>query len=449
MVRRSNKLFGTFDIILFGLFLVLVFFGWLNIYSASLNADHLNIFDSSQEYGKQFIWICISMGLGFFIMLLDGDMFKQFALPFYGFSMLLLLAVLIFGKEVNGAKSWFGVGSFGIQPSEFAKLGLALALPAFLVSTNEKKPSLRSRLISIVLISIPAGLILLQPDPGTTLVFGSMVLVLYREGLSGNILLFALLAIVMAIVSMLTIYYEINLFGLEVPGYAIVFLIIVLCCVSAFLVVKYFVLPRHRARYVRNIIVSGVLSIFLVAAVSFVYHAEDFLGEGNNILKEHHINRLDVLFGHKEDPRGVGYNVNQSKIAIGSGGAFGKGYTDGTLTKYKYVPMQSTDFIFCTIGEEWGFAGSALIVLLFFFLLYRIIFIAERQRSRFTRIYAYAVASILFFHFLINIGMTIGLAPVIGIPLPFFSYGGSSLMVFSLMIFILLKLDSERLDILR
>ncbi len=471
MVKRSNSIFGSFDILLFTVFIVLLFFGWLNIYSAALNPEHSSIFDRSQEYGKQFIWICVSLGIGFFIMLLDGGIFKQFSLPFYGITTLLLIAVLLFGKKVNGATSWFGVGSFGIQPSEFAKLGLALFL-SFIIS---EKVSIGtdidfnvlgvrikidgSTILSKGIIAIPALLIALQPDPGTMLVFLSMILVLYREGLLEVPLYFGILSIVISILTLLTINSAINIFGYPVHGHYFLILGIILIVGITIYLINYFAVPRKRSKFIRNSIVTGVLSVIILGAVSFVYNSDKYLNSDENladpaykktsILKEHHKNRIDVLFGHKEDNQGIGYNVNQSKIAIGSGGGTGKGYTNGTLTKYKHVPMQSTDFIFCTIGEEWGFLGSALIVILFFFMLFRIIAIGERQRSVFTRVYAYCIASIFFFHFLINIGMTIGLAPVIGIPLPFFSYGGSSLMVFSAMIFILLKLDSERLDILR
>ena len=442
MAKRQTGIWGKFDVLLGTTYLILVLFGWFNIYAAGYTLEHPSIFDFSQEYGKQFIWIGISLAIGFFLLIIEGEIYKQIALPVYGFFILLLIAVLIFGKEVNGAKSWFGIGSFGIQPSEFSKLGVALALAATLEKFNPKDFSLIPRLIAASIILIPAFFILLQPDAGTTLVFLSFILVLYREGYSGNLLLLGILALFIAVLTLLTIKLSWSIFNIAIPGYSLLIAGIMLALVAIFLVIKYSVLPRYRPPYFRNLIVAGILSIVVVGAVNYVYQSDKFL-------KEHHKNRIDVLFGHKEDPRGVGYNVNQSKIAIGSGGVAGKGFLKGTLTKYKYVPMQSTDFIFCTIGEEWGFIGSSLIVILFCILLMRIIFIAERQRSRFTRIFGYSIAGVFFFHFLVNIGMTIGLAPVIGIPLPFFSYGGSSLMVFSAMIFILLKLDSERLDILR
>lgn len=442
MVKRKGGIFGAFDIPLLITLFALMIFGWLNIYSAGLNLDHPSIFDGSREYGKQFYWMIAAMVIGFVILLIEGEVFKQFAMSYFGITILLLIAVLLFGKKVNGATSWFGFGSFGIQPSEFAKLGVALALSSFLVQVNEKIPTLRTKFIAIGIIGIPAALIMLQPDPGTTLVFFSFVFVLYREGLSGNLLLLGLLVIIIAVLSMLTMNYSMEVFSINVPGYVLLCIAIILACTAAYFVISYLIMPRHRTKYFKNTIITGVISLILIGAVSSVYNSD-------KILKEHHKNRLNVLFGHTEDIQGVGYNVHQSQIAIGSGGTTGKGYLDGTLTKYKYVPMQSTDFIFCTIGEEWGFMGSSFIILLFLFLFYRIILIAERQRSKFTRIYAYAVASVMFFHFMINIGMTIGLAPVIGIPLPFFSYGGSSLIIFSAMLFILVKLDSERLDILR
>ncbi|MEM7160882.1 MAG: rod shape-determining protein RodA [Bacteroidota bacterium] len=476
MVKRSNGIFGEFDFPLFIVFILLLFFGWFNIYSASLNLDHLSIFDSSQEYGKQFIWICVSIGIGFFIMLLDGGIFKTLSIPFYGFTILLLIAVLLFGKKVNGATSWFGFGSFGIQPSEFAKLGLALVIANFIsdgfpfsqkidFSIFGIRIHFSTDLLALLgLIGLPALLIVLQPDPGTMLVFLAFMLVLYRGGFLETPLYMGLLAIIIGVLTLLFIHSSVDILSLEVHGLFFLILGIVLFVILSIYFFNYFTPPRFRTQMVKNAIATGILAVLIMGCTYFVYHSERFLNSKEelvlaeespdevkltSILKKHHKQRIDVLFGHKKDIHDIGYNVHQSKIAIGSGGIKGKGFTDGTLTKFKYVPMQSTDFIFCTIGEEWGYLGSALVVILFLFMLFRIIIIAERQRSVFTRMFAYSVAGIFFIHFTINIGMTIGLCPVIGIPLPFFSYGGSSLMVFSAMIFILLKLDSERLDILR
>jgi len=289
------------------------------------------------------------------------------------------------------------------------------------------------------IIAIPALLILMQPDTGTVLVFTAFILVLYREGLSGNILLLGLLAMILAVFSLLLKATSVDFFGTAIGGQYVLMIFIVVLSVLAFFFIQRFILPRFRRRNYILLIGTAVGSLLFIGTLDQVFE---------NVLEPHQKIRINILLGLAEDPQGAGYNVKQSKTAIGSGGFSGKGYLDGTLTKYKYVPMQSTDFIFCTIGEEWGFVGSSVVILIFLALMLRIVFIAERQRSNFTRIYGYSVACILFLHVLINVGMTIGLAPVIGIPLPFFSYGGSSLWGFTLMLFILLKLDTERLVVL-
>ncbi len=398
------------------------------------------MFDSTQEYGKQFIWICTSGVLALVILLFDGDFIKRSAPIVFGVTTLLLVLVLIFGKEVNGAKAWFGFGSFGIQPSEFAKLGTALMLAYYLSQINIKIEQTSTKVKATAIIAIPALLILLQPDTGTVLVFTAFILVLYREGLSGNILLLGLLAMVLAVFSLLLKATSVDFFGTPIGGQYILMIFIVFLSVLAFFFIQRFILPRYRRRNYMLLVGTAVGSLLFIGTLDQVFE---------NVLEPHQKIRINILLGLAEDPQGAGYNVKQSKTAIGSGGFSGKGYLDGTLTKYKYVPMQSTDFIFCTIGEEWGFVGTSTVILVFLALMLRIVFIAERQRSTFTRIYGYSVACILFLHVLINVGMTIGLAPVIGIPLPFFSYGGSSLWGFTLLLFILLKLDTERLVVLR
>ena len=414
--------------------------GWLNIYAANYDLEHPSIFYTGKEYGKQFIWICIAFTLGLIILAIDSQFFKDFAFIIYIALTLLLVLVLIAGKEVNGAKSWFGIGSFGIQPSEFSKIGVGLALAGFLSNIKIKFNKLKTLLYSLAILGVPAFLILMQPDAGTLLVYIAFILVLYREGVTGNIVLFGISLLVLFIGTLSLIKYETYLINPEwkISGLAILTFIILAICILAFFIIKNYVLPRFRKRTYRYLLIVALSSIASIWLISGVYHSD-------KILKAHHKDRIDILFGHMKDNSGAGYNVNQALTAIGSGGITGKGYLDGVLTKFKYVPMQSTDFIFCTVGEEWGFIGSSLIVILLITLILRIIYIAERQRSSFNRIFGYSVACILFMHIVINIGMAIGLVPVIGIPLPFFSYGGSSLFAFTFLLFILIKLDSDRL----
>jgi len=437
---RKENLLKSVDWFTISLYVILVLMGWFNIYSASYNPEFPSVFDGSQEYGKQFIWILLAGVVGSIILLIDGDFLRRIAPLVYLTTNILLVLVLLIGKEVNGAKAWFGVGSFGIQPSEFAKVGTSLMLAYYLSQSNIRMENFTTKVISVVILAIPAVLILLQPDTGTVLVFSAYVLVLYREGLSGNVLLLGFLACFLAVLSLLLKATIVDIFSWEIPGQNVLMGVLVLVSVAMGLMIKRFVLPRFRRK--NYLLLSGTLigSLLFIASLDHTFE---------NLLEPHQKIRINILLGLADDPQGAGYNVKQSKTAIGSGGFSGKGYLEGTLTKYKYVPMQSTDFIYCTIGEEWGFIGSTVIVILFVTLMLRLLFIAERQRSTFTRIYGYAVASIFFVHLLINIGMAIGLAPVIGIPLPFFSYGGSSLLGFTALLFIMLKLDSERLIILR
>ena len=418
-----------------------MFMGWANIYSAAYDPEHASIFDQSKEYGKQAVWMAISLTIGACMLLIRGDLIRDSAYGIYGFVLLLLLAVLLFGKEVNGAKAWFAIGGFGIQPAEFAKFATALALTRYL-SGLKALVDTRSRVISAALILTPVALIMLQPDTGTALVSGAFILVLYREGLSGNVLLLAILA---GVLSVLSLIFKESTFDLPfteriLSGQYFLMILIAVFSFLAWTFVRNFVLKRQRKR------LYGYIAIGLIASAVFI-GSVDYAFE--KVLASHQRDRILVMLGQMEDPQGLGYNVKQSQTAIGSGGFAGKGYLEGTLTKFKYVPMQSTDFIFCTVGEEWGFIGTAFVVILLSALVLRIIQISDRQRSRFTRIYAYCVASIFFLHLMINVGMTIGLAPVIGIPLPFFSYGGSSMIAFTILLSILVRLDAERLSNLR
>lgn len=415
-MRERKNIFNNIDWTLVILYLVLVLLGWVNIYAAVYNEDYKNIFDISQSYGKQMIWIASSLFLALVILLTDARFFSTFAYAIYGFTIFLLVVVLAVGSEVSGSKSWFQIGSFGIQPAEFAKFATNLALARFFSAQHLNIKEIRSKVLPLAIMGIPALLILLQNDTGSALVYSSFVLVLYRMGLSGNYLLAGALVVVIALSTLMV---------------GIIYVMILLVLMAG---VLFFFMKRNRGNIINLIAI-------LLLGIGFTYSVEYAVG---NFLGEHQKSRINVLLGKQIDLKGAGYNVNQSKIAIGSGGFAGKGFLNGTQTKYNFVPEQSTDFIFCTVGEEWGFLGSLVVISLFMTLLTRIIMLAERQRSDFSRMYGYGVAAILFFHFMINIGMTIGLVPVIGIPLPFFSYGGSSLWAFTILLFIFIKQDANR-----
>ena len=389
------------------------------------------------------IWIIISLLIGTLILLVEGNFIQNSSYIIYAVVMLLLIVVL-FMPAVKGAKSWFQFGGFSIQPSEFAKLGCSLAFARYLSLINVRTQNIKNRIIAASLVVIPALLIMIQPDPGTMLAVIGFVFVLYREGLSGNVLLIGLFGVLIAVIGVFfkasTLY--ITIFGITISGNLLFGFILFLGFIAAFFIIRYFVLPRYRREKFVRLAVVSVVGICITLSVSFVY---------DNMFKERHRNRFQIMFGIKEDRKGDGYNIYQALSAIGSGETFGKGYLKGTLSndKFKHVPEQNTDFIFCVLAEEWGFLGCFVFILLYAAILIRMIMIAERQRSKFTRIYGYCVTSILFFHFMINVGMVIGLAPVIGIPLPFFSKGGSAVLAFTLMISILLRLDAERKVVLR
>lgn len=418
-MREDRAIFKNIDKTLVGLYIVLVLLGWMNIYAAVYNEEHTSIFDFSQSYGKQMVWIISALLIAASIIIIDVKFYSAFSYIIYGFVILLLFSVLIIGTATSGAKSWFEIGSVKIQPSEFAKFATNLALANYLSNYNIRFDDFKTKVVSIMLICIPMLMILLQNDTGSALVFFSFVLVLYREGMTEYVLIGALVIGILFLMALLMNIY-------------ILMGIIVL--IAAFIYLN----SRVAKRKVISLIIGSVLAIGFTTSVDYIFE---------NVLEPHQKDRINVLLGKEFDPRGTGYNVNQAKIAIGSGGFFGKGYLQGTQTKFDFVPEQSTDFIFCTIGEEWGFLGSLVVIALFVWLFLHIIAVAERQRSQFSRIYAYGVASILFFHFMVNVGMAIGLLPVIGIPLPFFSYGGSSLWSFTILLFILVKLDSHRLMI--
>ena len=419
-MRQRSNIFQNIDWITILIFLLLLLIGWINIYAAVYNDEHKSLFDLSQNYGKQMIWIISSLLLALIILIIDAKFFSTFSFVIYGAVLLSLLLVVLVGKEIAGSKSWFEVGNFSLQPSEFAKFATALALAKYLSHLDLNIYKFSTKIISGAIIMIPAFLILIQPDTGSAMVFSALILVLFREGLSGRLLLTGVGFAMLFILSLV-----INKF--------------VLIGIMAGISVVVFLLYKHlRKRWFMMIVALSFVSVYILS-IDYVV---------DNVLEPHQQKRIHVLIGTETDLKGAGYNVHQSMIAVGSGGFLGKGFLQGTQTKYDFVPEQSTDFIFCTIGEEWGFVGSFVLILIFIGLFSRIIFLAERQRSRFSRIYGYGVASILFFHFAVNIGMTIGLFPVIGIPLPFISYGGSSLWGFTVLLIIFVKLDSVRLELL-
>lgn len=510
-MRRYGNIFANVDWVTIIIYLVLVLIGWVSIYAAVYNEEYQSILDLSQRYGKQLMWIGFALVLAIIILMLEGQFFTSFALPIYIGVMLLLVGVLIFGSEIKGATSWFKIGSFALQPSEFAKFATGLALAKYLSTLNIRMQDFKTKVIAAIIIGLPAVLILLQNDTGSTLVYAAFIFVLYREGLSGNILLFGILAILVFVLTLVfgpveiiitatyayIIIYTLMKFNLKVT-------LISVLVFSGLVYLYYSVGGSNMYAYYTIAALLFVLIVFIasnkelkgksthyISILIFVFtcafiFSVDFVF--NEVLKEHQRTRITVLLGEedklveqieqlkleRDNPnltdeekqqlrddigakkyslrelrRGNLWNVKQSLIAIGSGGFTGKGFLKGTQTKFDFVPEQSTDFIFCTIGEEWGFLGTFILMVLYIALFLRLIFLAERQRSIFSRIYGYSVASILFFHFLVNIGMTIGFAPVIGIPLPFISYGGSSLWAFTILLFIFIKLDSERLNVLR
>tara|TARA_Y100000031_G_C8214629_1_gene382729 strand:+ start:214 stop:1473 length:1260 start_codon:yes stop_codon:yes gene_type:complete len=419
-VSKREKISGSIDWVTVTIYIILVTLGWFSVFTASAGEDVTTLFDLSTRYGKQILWIGLAVVLALVILVIDAKFFSTFSFVFYFGMLILLIGVLFFGSVVAGSKSWFKIGEFAIQPAEFAKFATALAMAKYLSILNIDMGRLKTKLLSLSILAIPALLILLQNDTGSAIVYFSFVIVLFREGFSGLLLIVGII---------MTLLFLVTLLISEV--YVIAALVVFTFLILIFI--------RSVRKHWKAVIGILVLSTAFVYSVNYSFE---------NVLEPHQKKRINVLLGLEEDLRGAGYNVNQSKIAIGSGGLAGKGFRQGVLTRYNFVPEQSTDFIFCTVGEEWGFIGVTTVILLFLALLIRIILLAERQRSKFSRIYGYGVASILFFHFAINIGMTVGLAPVVGIPLPFFSYGGSSLWAFTVLLFIFIKQDANRLNVL-
>ena len=415
------KTISNYDWVSILLFFLLVGFGWGNIYSASLSTEVTSLLDLSQAYGKQLLWILLSLLLIVIVLSTDAKFYEKFSGVIYIAALVALLGLFVFGKTISGATSWYNFGSFSIQPSEFAKTATALALAKYISDIETNVRNIKHQLRAFAIVAIPALIIVPQPDPGSALVYAAFFFPLYREGLSGAYLAVGLSAIVLFIATLLFNPLKITI------------------AVFAILALTYIINRKRKPKLWHYM---GIL----ILAVGFSYSVNYIF---NNVFEQRHRDRFNIVLGKETDSKGIGYNTNQSEIAIGSGGWTGKGWTQGTQTKGGFVPEQHTDYIFSTVGEEWGFIGSAIVILLFVALLLRLIILAERQKKQFTRIYGYSVIGILFIHFLVNIGMVTGIFPTVGIPLPFFSYGGSGLWGFTLLLFVFIKLDSERLSFWR
>ena len=415
--QQGNRFFFNVDWVTILIYVALCAIGFVNIYASIFNPDTSTVFNFESNYGKQLIFIISGLILGFSILLMDAKFFSVFSPIVYGITIFLLIVVLVIGRKVAGNQAWIPLGSFRLQPSEFAKFGTALLLARYISSSTPKLRDIKSIFFAALIIGLPLFFIMMQPDTGSALVFLSFMFPLYREGLSGYFLLIFLGMIVLFIADFL------------LPLYVIIPAILIIGAIFVYQ-------NKRKQKIIFSIAITVVVAIAYLFLVKLAY---------TKVLEPHQRTRIEIMLGLKTDPKGAGYNVIQSKIAIGSGQSIGRGFLQGTQTKYGYVPEQSTDFIFSTIGEEWGFAGCSVVIGLYLFLLLRVINLAERQRSTFSRVYGYCVASIIFFHVFINIGMTVGIIPVIGIPLPFISYGGSSLWSFTVLLFIFLKLDSNRM----
>ena len=464
-MRQNKSITGSVDWVLLTLLLVLMGMGVATIYSVAYDPEHPSIFDFSQKYGKQIMWLGISLFLGMLVFLIDSDIYRKFSIPIYLF-VITLLVIVLFMPPVNGARAWLGIGSMGIQPAEFAKIGTAILLARYISTLNPKQQSAGTVLIANLIILVPMALILLQPDAGTFVVFTTFLFVMYREGITYDPIilkivnlipgirfkqtwvgshfipiLFVVIFLSVATLLVSNTTFNLSMFpGVEIPGIAGVLFFVLVFCLAGYGVMR-LILPKREKK---RALIIVIIAFLFAGSLSF------FVDFGFQKLADHQKDRIELVLGLKEDPDGEDYNRNRAMAAVGSGGLTGKGYRKASVSSVRtnHVPESETDFIFCPYAEEWGFAGSIVLVVIYLTMMLRIIRIAERQRSKFNRVYAYSVAMILFYHFAINIGMNIEFAPVIGIPLPFFSYGGSSMMSFSILLFILLKLDSQRMDVL-
>ncbi|WP_108803493.1 rod shape-determining protein RodA [Aquimarina sp. Aq107] len=409
---------GAIDWLTVLLFLLLIGFGWVNIYSASYGDEVFSITDFTQPYIKQLYWIVLSIVIIVITQAIETKFYERFAGLIYVISLVSLLGLFLFGKNVNGATSWYAFGPVGLQPSEFAKAATALALAKFLSDMQTNINLVNHQLRAFLIITLPALIIIPQPDPGSALVYAAFFFPLYREGLAATYLIIGASAAALFILTLLFTPLWVVL------GIATIMLLILIRN------------RKHKPKYARYLLTIIVITGFCFS-VNYIF---------NNVFEQRHRDRFNIVLGKEVDAKGIGYNTNQSQIAIGSGGWTGKGWKEGTQTKGGFVPEQHTDYIFTTVGEEWGFLGATTVIILFIGLLIRLLYLAERQKSQFSRVYGYSVAGILFIHFVVNVGMVTGLLPTVGIPLPFFSYGGSGLWGFTLLLFIFIKLDSNRVN---
>ena len=422
MRREKNNIFADVDWLLIFIYILLIGFGWMNIYAASTTPDANGLFDFTTRYGKQLIWIALCLPIVIIILFFNSKFYEQFASIFYFISLLALLLLFIFGKEINGARSWFSFGGMSLQPSEFAKIFTALAVAKLMSDRTYNLDLIKNQIKAFIIIFLPAFFILLQPDAGSALIYFSFFFVLNREGLT---IKYILMGIGLIVGFILTILYG--------KAITLSWLLGILTVIMAYFIY------RQGSRFLRfqwyKIVLSYVVILLYILIVNYTY---------NSVFKQHHRDRFEVLLGLKVDTKNIGYNTYQSKLTISSGGVSGKGFLKGDITQGNFVPEQDTDYIFSTVGEEWGFIGSTAVIILFMFLIFRIIALSETNPNKFGRIYGYGVASILFFHLFVNVGMVIGLLPTVGIPLPFFSYGGSSLWGFTILLFIFIRLDAHK-----
>jgi rod shape determining protein RodA len=404
-----------FDWITIFLFIALVTIGWMNIYSASLSDTAKGLFDFDQIYARQLLFIIMSVVLVIFLLAIDAKFYERFSSIIYIISLISLLGLFVFGKNINGATSWYGFGNFSLQPSEFAKAATALALAKYVSDIQTNMQEFKHQIRAFVIIILPAIFIIPQPDPGSALIYVAFILPLYREGLHFVYLLLGFFAAALFVGTL---------------AFGIVWVILAVLVISGFIYLK----NRKRRPNLFKYSTIAVACIAFSFSVNYIF---------NNVFEQRHRDRFNIVLGKETDSKGIGYNTNQSEIAIGSGGWTGKGWTQGTQTKGNFVPEQHTDYIFSTVGEEWGFVGSIVVVFLFVALVLRLVFLAERQKNQFSRVFGYSVASIIFLHFFVNVGMVTGLFPTVGIPLPFFSYGGSGLWGFTILLFIFIRLDAS------
>lgn len=463
-MRTKERLFANLDLPLLIAVLVLIVIGMTTVYSVTYNPNSPSLFSFSEKYGKQLLWIGASLFLGVLLLLIDADVYRKFA-DFIYLGCLVLLVLVLFMPPVHGARAWLGIGGLGIQPAEFAKISTALLLAKAIDEINLKLQNARTVYNLLLILLLPSVLVALQPDAGTLLVFSSFLFVLYREGISFDPLFlnlvnrfrgvrfkttwlgthfipFLFFVLVFSLLSLYLSGSKYSFAGSSISGIVLLCFIVTGIALLFLLVILLLGYPRYRRNNLIVLVSAYAFALFLVNSISFVF---------NNLAKPHQKNRIELVLGLKEDPNGADYNRNRAMAAVGSGGLYGKGYLQASVSSMRtnHVPESETDFIFCPFSEEWGFIGTLILLSLYMFIVLRIFLIAERQRSVFFRIYAYCVGMIFFYHIAINLGMNIGLAPVIGIPLPFMSYGGSSILAFTSMVFILLKLDSQRKDVLR